>query len=283
MSDVNIPYNVLAGFQFEDEERLRRKIITLADSGHQGLHIVSDFDMTLTAGKMPGQNVGTWDVLDELLPPEGVEKHRQIYQSFRPIEIAGELTEDIAIEKWAETLDLMIEYGMNLKDIDDAFLSVAMLRDGVKELFSICEDFEIPTVVLSSGVKNVIECIVDRYDVRPDFIFSNQMIVDEWGQFISWDKQNLIHIMNKKERGHQELARLRDSRPHVILLGDVIDDIRMVDGPDVLRIRVIDPRKGENHHREDILRDSFAAGYDLVVDHSLQPAAQLVAWLSAPK
>lgn len=280
MFSAEVPENILEGFAYVDGAGVRSKIQTFAAVGAQALHVVSDFDLTLTSGKVPGQNLGTWDVMDELMPPEGVQKHTEIYQSFRPIEIAGKLTPEIALEKWSETLDLITGYRMNMREVEAAFLAVAQLRDGAKDVFDVCQTEQIPTVVLSSGIRNVITLMAEYYGIQPDFILSNDLTTSADGDVTGWESDSLIHMLNKNERGHQELAMLRAKRPNVLLLGDVPDDTKMVMGDDVIRVRVLDPRRGETHIPEVALQASFKAGYDLVVEHSLQPVATLVRYLT---
>ncbi len=266
---------------YKEHKPVIQKLSAFADAGPKNLHIVADFDLTLTAGKNHGDNLGTWDVMDALMPPEGVQAHNAIYQSFRPTERAGKLTEAVAKEKWSETLDLITSYHMRIDDIEEAFLSVAALRTGAKELFDACASNDIPTVILSSGIRNVIEIMANHYSLRPNFILSNDLIVDDSGRVCDWDRETLIHVLNKHEMGHKELSSLRTMRPHVLLLGDVPADTMMVPGDDnVIRIRVLDPRKGETHNLRKEIEESFTAGYDLVTEHSLEPVAEIVLQLT---
>jgi len=272
---------LLHGFQYRSATAVMSKLADFASAGSKAWHVVSDFDLTLTAGKQPGQNIGTWDIMDELLPTEGVERHTAIYNSFRPIEIQGKLTAAVAREKWAETLDLITSYHINIDDIRTAFLSVAKLRDGAKELFDVCESTEVPTVILSSGIKDVIQIIAEHYKIHPTHVLSNDLEFDEATRLVTgWRRDSLIHILNKNEMGHGELSTLRRNKPNVLLLGDVPDDTKMVDGDNVLRIRILDPRKGEVHDLETLTQQSFDCGYDLVVEHSLQPVVRIAEWLT---
>lgn len=272
---------LLDGFHYQDKADVLGKLRKFAADGPNKVHLVSDFDLTLTAGKRPGQNLGTWDVMDALMPPEGVARHTAIYQSFRPVERAGQLTEAMTREKWSETLDLITSYHMSIDDIEAAFLSVATLRPGAKELFGQCQAGGIPTVILSSGITNVIKIMADHYGLHPDYVLSNDLIVDNTRHISGWRHGDLIHILNKREMGHDELSRVRATRPNILLAGDVSDDVRMVEGDtDVIRVRVLDPRKGEVHDLPSALQASFEAGYDLVTEHSLQPLARIVAWLT---
>lgn len=269
--------DLLDGFKYQDTKNVLRKLRRFKVDGPSKLHVVSDFDLTLTSGKRPGQNLGTWDVMDALMPPEGVARHAAIYQSLRPIELAGQLTEAVAREKWSETLDLITSYPMTMADIETAFLSVASMRPGAKALFDYCEIHAIPTVVLSAGIRNVIEVMAAHYGFHPSYILSNALVIDETGGVAGWDKDSLVHVLNKHEIAHSDIQKLHSSRPNILLLGDVTDDVNMVAGEDdVIRIRVLDPRKGEPYSLRAALRTSFAAGYDLATEHSLNPVVSLL-------
>lgn len=273
--------NILDGFQFADEQSVRAKIASFIKDGQQALHIVSDFDLTLTAGKVAGQNLGTWDVMDELMPPEGVARHSEIYNSFRPIEREGKLTAEIAALKWTEILDLITSYPINIDDVKAAFLAVANLREGAKSLFDLCEAANVPTVILSSGIRNVVQIMVDHYNMHPAYILSNDLVIDETTRLVSgWRSDSLVHILNKNEMGHGELSALRKTRRNVILIGDVLDDTKMVEGSDdVIRIRILDPRKGETFELASALNESFKAGFDLTIENSLEPVVGLLSYL----
>jgi HAD superfamily phosphoserine phosphatase-like hydrolase len=283
MAEPEVTPKLLRGFECRSAADVMSKLAGFALAGPESFHVVSDFDLTLTAGKQPGQNIGTWDVMDELLPPEGVERHTAIYNSFRPTEIEGKLTAEIAREKWSETLDLITSYPINIDDVETAFLSVAQLRQGARELLDSCEASGVPTVILSSGIRNVIQTMAEHYQVHPTYILSNGLEFDEVTRLVTgWRRDSLVHMLNKNEMGHSELASLRRTRPNVLLLGDVPDDVRMVEGDNVLRIRILDPRKGEIYDLETAKQVSFECGYDLVVEHDLQPVVRITEWLTSP-
>ena len=81
--------NILEGCILKDKDSIIHKLNAFAVAGAGSLLVVSDFDLTLTAGKQPGRNLGMWDVIDEWVSVEGVRRHAEIYQSFRPLELSG--------------------------------------------------------------------------------------------------------------------------------------------------------------------------------------------------
>jgi phosphoserine phosphatase len=271
---------LLQDFQVRDLQQVASKISRFKSFGPDRLHAVLDFDHTLTAGKKLGQNVGTWDVLDAFIPEEGRQKHDEIYRSHRSRELAGELGEAEAIAWWSETLDLICSYRPDIRGAEKSFLEIAKLRDGGRELFDACILAGVLTIVLSAGVRQITEILVQHYGLHPSLILSTDLIMDTAGHAVGWKRDSLIHMLNKREMGHAELLDMRAKRDNVMLVGDVPDDARMVLGDEsVIRIRVIDPRKGEHYDPAEVLKTSFEAGFDLVVDHSLQPIAKLMQWI----
>lgn len=75
---------------------------------------------------------------------------------------------------------------------------------------------------------------------------------------------------------------LRPTHPSTVLLGDVTADADMVASRDyMIRIRVLDPRKGEVSDQVVALQASFDAGYDLVTEYSLEPVVRILEQLAA--
>jgi phosphoserine phosphatase len=266
MHMTTFPPNLFDGFSVRDRDDVCQKLSAFAGDGPAKLHCVFDFDHTITAGKVEGENVGTWDVLDELIPEEGRRLHNVIYLSHRDRELAGELTEAEAEQWWTETLDLICSYSINIYQAEQSFLDVAKLRSGGSQLFDACQRAGVPTVVLSAGVSPTI-ILATEFDVSPD------------GQVAGWKKETLVHMLNKREMGHKEMSLLRETRPNVLLLGDVPDDVHMAEGDNALRVRVIDPRKGEIYNEKEIVQKSFDAGFDLAVKTDLMPLARMLSWL----
>lgn len=224
------------------------KINSFRSFGPQNVHYIFDFDRTMTT-KHPGTkgDVTTWHILSQHLPPDGLRSYSELFDIYRAQEIRGDLSNDDAVRWWSSILDLFVEHRINLFEVERDFLDKASIRPGTKELFILLRDAGIPTVILSAGIRDVIDIWCKKYDIDARLVLSTMLKVDHDGTITGWHADSLVHVLNKSEVGHPELASLRKSRPNVVLIGDSMDDALMSDGIDnVLRIRILDRREDDD-------------------------------------
>lgn len=225
-----------------DPTMLEAKLAGFHAAGIHQLQLVLDFDRTLTVGKSKNYYDSTsWDILRSHLPPEGIVRGDEIKQKYRALEEAGSMTVDDAVEWWSTSLDIMVEYGLDMAAVERDFLSKSTIRPGTRELFDICASYNVPVIIMSAGVREVIEIWCQTYDIHPTIILSTDLQLDEAKRVVGWDPATLVHTLNKQEIGHPELTRIRSERSHTILVGDSIHDHTMAEGTaEVLRIRLVD-------------------------------------------
>lgn len=142
-------------------------------------------------------------------------------------------------EWWRKSNQLLINEGANMNIINEAVQSSNILfRDGCLEMFELCHENNIPILVFSAGITQVIESIfktkLKMYDNI--HIISNDLIFDENEKIIGI-KDPIIHSLNKGEHSYQLLKEKGKSyfkdvstRKNIILLGDTLGDSRMTDG-----------------------------------------------------
>jgi len=246
----------------------------LAD-GKEKLHLILDFDMTLTKTiNQFGEHVATWQLLMSHLSEKGKKEYQNLYNRYRPLEAANKMTNSVAVEWWEETLNLLVKNRLKWSDILSDVEERMPVREGVKELFDICEQKEIPILIISGGIRDVIEVWCQKLNIKPAIILSTNLNFDSKGFIKGWDKNSLIHAFNKKEQGHEEVSKIRKLRPNTILVGDSPDDYSMVDGDEmVLRILIDDPRPGESLLGNNAKKDKF----DMIIkDKSLFPVVEMI-------
>lgn len=268
---------LLNGFECADTAAVLAKIQRFSVAGISGVHLLFDFDRTMTVSTSGRDDATTWHILQRHLPPEGQEAYQGFYQKYRQLEIDGTMTSDDARTWWESILGLYVQYKVNLNDAETDFLSAVALRPGTKELLLQCGAYGVPTAILSAGIKDVIEILLKHYDVQADPVVSTQLTTDEKGMITGWQDDTLIHVLNKHEAGHPGLEQIRATRPNCILLGDSMDDASMAAGDaNVLRIRIIDPRQGEAVDKAAQLATTFQK-FDLAITTgTLDSVAQLL-------
>ncbi len=268
---------VLKYFQFSDKNKVLKKLQTIIAGGKNNLHLLFDFDRTLTVGKNnTGEDFTSWNILTKLLPPKAFAKQYKLYQKYRPIEASGKLSAKDATSWANQVLKIIVENQVNLLEMEKDFLQNTSIRSHAKNIFDACNILGIPIVIVSAGIKNVIDIWSKIFQVSPALVLAVKLIADTNGKIIDWDK-NIIHVGNKGEQGNEELDKIKNQRPNIIAVGDAIEDADMVkDDENVLRIRINDPRIDEKLSEAERLKKTFAK-FDLMIDSgTLEPVLKIL-------
>jgi 5'-nucleotidase len=107
------------------------------------------------------------------------------------------------------------------------------LRPGIEHVLASCRDTQVPFLVFSAGIGNIIEEILKQVDLYYGnmHIVSNMMVFDENDICVDF-KEPLIHVFNKSEFQLETSAyyKLIKKRANVILMGDSLGDLQMSKG-----------------------------------------------------
>ncbi|MDO8524113.1 MAG: hypothetical protein Q7R99_00610 [bacterium] len=226
-----------------NQEKFEQIKTAMKKGGASALHILADFDRTLTKVLVNGKKVGSLlTVLREgdILPQEYREKSRGLFEYYHPLEIDSSLTKEekkrLMEEWWDKMFNLMIDFGfskIHLQKIID--IGLVQFREGALEFFSILNKNNIPLVVMSaSGVGEAVKLVFEEAGQISDniHIISNAFEWDEQGLAVR-PKLPIIHSLNKDEiliKDFPEIFGKVKNRKNVILLGDNVEDIAMVEG-----------------------------------------------------
>lgn len=212
------------------KENLKEKLKKYND---ETIYIVTDFDRTITKGT----STSSWSILSNNpnVPKEYVEKRQAYYDYYRPIEtnelLDYEEKNKLMIEWWTKHINLFVEYKFKKNIIDNAInkKNIMEFRKGAKELLESLYKRKIPVIIISAGIGNFIEQFLEKNNCNFDniYIISNFLKFDN-GVAIGM-RENIIHSLNKNEvnlpKNIKEKIKLRKN---VILLGDNISDIKMI-------------------------------------------------------
>jgi len=217
----------------------------LKEEGSEKIHVLSDFDKTLTCAFVDGEKTPSLiSILRDgnYLTPDYAEKAHALFDKYHPIEIDPGISleeKKKAMHEWWKThFDLLIKCGLKKKDIEDVVNSNKVkFRESALELINLLYKNNIPLVIISSSGlgKYALELLLKKHNSLYDnvYIISNDYIWDENGKAIDV-KEPIIHCMNKDETVLDEFPFYKEieKRRNVVLLGDSLADIDMVQGFD---------------------------------------------------
>lgn len=175
--------------------------------------------------------------------PKLKKQFHELRTRYLPIEQDPRLSKEekipFMIEWWTKSLQLTVESRIDRESIKElVHESGTSLKIECKSFFENCERKNIPVLVFSAGLGDVIDEWLRKETGRR---FENLKIVSNFMRFdeseremkrggrISGFRNRLIHVFNKNESmlvGDSEIK----SRPNVLLIGDSLGDVDMTVG-----------------------------------------------------
>jgi 5'-nucleotidase len=259
--------------RIRDPTEVERKLAAIRKGGASQLHVVSDFDRTLTKAFERGERVhGAVALLREhaYLTPDYPERAFALYDHYHPIEVDERIPVSERARKmgewWDKALALMVGCGMSLSVVEDIVeKDLVVYREGALGLLGALHERNIPVLVFSAALGDIIRLSLKRKGcLYPNVhIISNFFDYDKDGKVRGYASKSFVHAFNKDEsqlRG-TPYERAIAGRGNVLVLGDSIADRHMVDGmrhDTVLSV-------GFLNEKEEELLPAFSREYDAVI------------------
>ena len=227
----------------------------------ENVYIVIDFDKTITAAN----STDSWDASGKLLGKEFRKESEKLYKFYVPIELDYKMPfkekERYMIEWYGKCMDLYYKYKLTREKLEKSIqLSNLIFRKGAKEFITRAYKENIPIIILSAGIGNVIQLFLKNNKCYYDniHIISNFIEFDEKGDMKKFDNSQIIHTLNKNVKSNlqEEISDLKN-REYKILLGDLCEDINMIQKDmweNTIKIGILNKNIEENL---DIYRKSF--------------------------
>ncbi|GMF15461.1 unnamed protein product [Phytophthora fragariaefolia] len=282
--------------------------------GADQLLVIADFDRTLTPYykqrsdlKEPLEQESSSHGLlmtSNVLPPEVANAHQELFARYYPVEISTTLSAEekfpFMAQWWESTHSLLVEYKLTKDQVKEAVASGTLgFRPGFHSLFKLLHEHQVPTLVFSAGLYDVIHAALEKefaaeqkrseavaveelHDEQvftPDnvHVVSNMMRFDAQGCIEGFDGR-VIHPLTKTAHALLDSPFWTEcqleTRRNVVLLGDSRGDVRMAEGLDAeetIKIGFL------NVHVDEAL-DEYLELYDVVFtnDASLVPVQMLI-------
>ncbi|MBW2963657.1 hypothetical protein KY306_02695 [Candidatus Woesearchaeota archaeon] len=183
-------------------EELKRK---LSKFKPDNFHLVADFDSTLTRAFIDGKRVFSSYAYvrgGKYLSQDFVDRSMELTRHYRPIEfdpnIPQKEKDEKMVEWWSKHYELLIECGMNTKVIDEIIKdNKILLRKGSSEFFDLIKKYDVPLLIFSAGLGNLIEEFFKSKGMltKKTHIISNYLVFDKNGKAVSYNRP-LIHTFN---------------------------------------------------------------------------------------
>lgn len=212
-------------------------------------------------------------------------KTKQLHDHFFPLEFDPTITYEqkykLMDEWWAKSSGALVEQSPTLETLFDAVSYAHLsLRPGFATVAQLAYQHDIPVIVFSAGITQVIEEILRQLGptslMLPNVhVIANDLIVDPATNIVTSFKEPMMHSLNKKDTSVQLIRganagfpwfqQLRN-RKHVILMGDSVGDANMSDGyegdPEATILKI-----GFLNANEELLLDTYRKAFDIVVLH----------------
>lgn len=255
-----------------DKKKLEHLKQRIKEGGSEKLHVLADFDKTLTKEFVNGQKQPT--VIAQIrsgnyLTPDYPARAHALFEKYHPIEIDPKISRQEKIKQmeewWTSHANLLAECGLTREIMKKvAKESPIYYREGALDMIDFLHKHNIPLVIMSAGPGDMIA----DYLQKEGKLYSNVHIIayqykfDKSGKVIGI-KEPIIHSMNKHEtviRNFPVFGQIKE-RKNVILLGDSLNDVGMAEGFDyenLIKIGFL------NENKEEML-PYFKERYDVIL------------------
>ena len=135
----------------------------LLQGGLSSLHVISDFDMTLTKYWVDGKrSISSHGILERYskMPPDFKSKTAQLYAHYYPIEIDHSLPfseKRLAMEEWwSQAHELIIQLGLTRSDLSLMIKENSVtFRPGFDAFVNQCDSLKVPLLIFSAGIAGI--------------------------------------------------------------------------------------------------------------------------------
>lgn len=206
---------------------------------NKNFFVVMDFDETITTAN----NKNSWLILENpnFINPNLQKESSKLIEKYYPYELDYSLdndTKSIYLKEWYyKNMDLFYKFKLTNDILINCIKSANIIfRDGFKSFFYNLYINNIPVVIMSAGIGNVIVEIL-KYN---NCLYDNVCIVSNFIKFKNNEmlpfNDEIIHSSNKNINllPSNFLNKIKNKK-HILLFGNLIEDLNMVNKEDLNR------------------------------------------------
>ncbi|MCF7795590.1 hypothetical protein K9M42_00655 [Patescibacteria group bacterium] len=247
---------------FQDQKKLRQKINIFKKEGFNKLHVISDFDGTLSKKFINNKKIPSIiSILREdnkYLGKDYADRAKELFKFYQKYENNTSITKKEKKKKmeewWSNHFKLLIEKGLNKKHLNSILESnCIILRKNVENFLDFLNNKNIPIIIVSaSGLGDLIPAYFQKKKFNHQNInyIINSFEYDK-NNFAKKYNNNIIHSLNKDEtilENFPKIYKKIKNKKNVILLGNSLGDTGMIDGfkfDNLIKIGFLDKKDEE--------------------------------------
>ena len=233
-------------------------------------YVLMDFDRTIT---IPG-SISCWRVLyySTILGPNFRKKYDEIHNKVIP-KRDNMLKSKYYEDRFEAFMKLLESHKLTDEIVDDAVKETPLVfRSNAKTFFEKMYQLQIPVIIISSSIKNVIDKVLKTHNCYYD----NMEIYGNYFDY-SIHKNHICNITpyNKNKINFSDAMKSKIiSREYIVLLGDLVEDINMVSKDkleNTITIGFLDEDKGIKENLEkyknsfDVVLTNNASFEDIII------------------
>ncbi|KAI9188173.1 hypothetical protein H9P43_002564 [Blastocladiella emersonii ATCC 22665] len=268
-----------------DPAAVAAKVAQLLADGPSHLHIISDFDMTMTKYLVNGERGPSSHAVvtrSSTVSKKFRDDTDAMYKKYYPIEIDPAMPRSekykVMEQWWTEAHEIIVAERISEADLKTMVAETPMTwRACLHDLMRRTGELDIYFLVFSAGIKNLIKEILAANGLLLPHVHveSNEMFFDPATGIVTHFSEPPIHTLNKSEvvlsdpslldpsntSAEARHARAIQGRNNVLLMGDSLGDAAMADGVE----HGVCLRVGFCNHNTDKFLDQFLDAFDVVV------------------
>lgn len=198
------------------------------------IYVFMDYDKTITSSKSEDSWATTAN--KKAMGKAISNDLNKFYEKYGPIELDYTIDiqekEKYMLEWYEKSMNLYYTYHLTKEKLKECIYNSHLeLREGAKDFLNKLYNRNIPVIIFSAGIGNVIE----QFLKEKECYYDNITII---GNFIKFDKNgdmikfsdNIIHTLNKNidKLNDDKLKEKIEGKEYRVVIGDLVEDINMM-------------------------------------------------------
>lgn len=195
------------------------------------IHLILDFDHTITTP----DSASTHTILYSARKLDFNRKSDEIYDKYRAIELDPSIPikqKTKYMREWTLANNAsIVEANFTKEEFMDLSVKAKVnIRSGTDQLCNFCKERQIPLLILSAGIGNIVLDLLTKFQLHSSCVVSNMAQFDTQGNIAGFH-DICVDAFSKGETDLSctEYAPLVKMRRHAIIIGDGLGDVSMGD------------------------------------------------------